>query len=102
LPLTLQFKIPSTSLTHSLTDHSRKAGDQTKQRTATFLRHKTKLITGGMWFQLACSVCALPFHWAVLLLQAAKPYQPVNFSNQHFPWGAYLDTTTLFKAIALL
>ena len=33
-------------LTASLTDHSRKATDQTKQRRATILRHNSKLTSG--------------------------------------------------------
>ena len=33
------------------------------------------------------------FH-QTLLIHAAKPYQHVNFSNQHFCWAVYPDTTT--------
>ena len=35
-------------------------------------------------------------------LQATYPYQGVNFLNQHFPLASYLDSTTLFKVLALL
>ena len=34
--------------------------------------------------------------------QATYPYQGVNFLNQHFPLASYLDSTTLFKVLALL
>ena len=51
------------SLTHSLTDHSRKPRAQTKQRTVTILHHNNKL-TGGMCllgFRGVCALCALSF-----------------------------------------
>ena len=42
-----KLEISSHSLTHSLTDHSRKPRAQTKQRTVTILCHNNKL-NGGM------------------------------------------------------
>ena len=50
-------------LTASLTDHSRKPRAQTKQHTATILRHNNKLTSGMclLGFRRVCSLCALSF-----------------------------------------
>ena len=51
------------SLTASLTDHSCKPRAQTKQRTATILRHNNKLTSGMCFlgFRRVCALCALSF-----------------------------------------
>ena len=50
-------------LTASLTDHGRKPRAQTKQRTATILRHNNKLTSGMclLGFRRVCALCALSF-----------------------------------------
>ena len=80
---------------HLQTDHSLKARNQTKQYTTTIVRHKYKLTA----FEVLKSTLppAIPFCLLFLFLQAAKPYRCVNLLNQHFPWAAYVDTTTFFK-----
>ena len=51
------------SLTASLTDHSRKPRAQTKQHTATILRHNNKLTSGMclLGFRRVCALCAVSF-----------------------------------------
>ena len=76
-----KLEILSHSLTHSLTDHSRKLRAQTKQRTVTILHHNNKL-TGGMCL-LGVPTSVRPVHLvfsfivnqaACLLLHPTKPY----------------------------
>ena len=43
-------------------------------------------------FRQVWGLCALLFLSSSIRLFAAKPYQCVSFSNQHFPWAVYLDT----------
>ena len=89
------------SLSHSLSDHSRKPRAQTKQRTVT----KQQTHQWDAPFGVPTSVCPVhlvfPFifnQFGRLLLQALKPYQSVNFPYQHFS----VDTTKLFQKPLML
>ena len=67
---------------------------QMKHRTAAMLYQLTNEMC-LLWFQWVRGLCALLcLLSSILLLCAAKPYQCLNFSNQHFPSAVYLDATT--------
>ena len=73
------FKITETRISiclpASLSDHSHKAGGQTKQRMATILRHS---LVGCVFWECVPSATFI-FNQAVHpLLHAMKPYQGVN------------------------
>jgi len=87
-------------LTASLPGHIYKPRHQMKHCTVKILRHNNKLtsemsLLGFQWvWGLWASLFLLYSNRLFFLLHAAKPYQCVNFSNQHFPLAVYLDATT--------
>ena len=82
-------------LAASLPAHICKPRCQKKHRTATILQHNNKLTSEmcllGFGASAPCYCFYLPLGSS---LHAAKPYQCVNFSNQHWSWAVYLDATT--------
>ena len=96
----IKLEISSASLTHSLTTVARL---ETKWSSTQPSFYDTVIkLTGGkcfLGFQWACSLCALSLLLSSIRLilfffKRQKPYPHVNFSNQLFPWAAYLDATT--------
>ena len=96
----LKLEISSHPLTHSLThppthslpDHSRKPGAQTKQWTATILWHNNKLTS-----EMILTHCS--FYHPLGSSSSSCSKTMLIFSNQHFPWAVYLDTTSILKLL---